>query len=249
MKKAKLLAILVLVLCLSGSIYNNALSEAEIADLSRTSSDANADYLAPIAYAMIGSNGTVLSGTPNVTCTFLPDTFEYEITIADENYVWSDYVTVVTVSYGGAGIIPVNSSGDGKLYVWIYTLDGFIAKADFQFVTYKSPPPKEQNIIVLTDVTFDEIVLNSDVPVLVDFYADWCGACGMMTSVIQEIADEYAGIAKICTLNIDDCPVSISNYGIEFIPTFILFNGGEVQQEFVGVRSKEELTAAIDELL
>jgi len=105
------------------------------------------------------------------------------------------------------------------------------------------------NVIELTDATFDEIVHNSDVPVLVDFWAPWCGPCVMMAPIIQEIAEEYADGARICKLNTDDARDSAIEFGISAIPTTILFKSGQVQKKWVGLTSKKNLTAAIDELL
>jgi thioredoxin 1 len=210
-------------------------------------------YFSPIAFAMIGLEGNVLSGTPNVSCTFNPYDWQYEIEIAGENYYWSDYVTVVTVSYSGTGIIAVNSSSDGKLIVTIYTINGMKAKADFQFVTYKSPPPPpppvEQNVIELTEATFDQTVLNSDIPVFVDFWAPWCGPCLTMAPVVEEIADQYAGKVKFCKLNVDEAPNISMRYEVAFIPMFILFKDGLVQKSWVGVTDKDELVAGIEEVL
>jgi len=105
------------------------------------------------------------------------------------------------------------------------------------------------NIIELTDADFDEVVHNSDVPVLVDFWAPWCGPCKMMAPILKEIADEYVGKAKICKLNTDDAHDSAMEFGINAIPTIILFADGEIKKKWVGLTSKKVLTAAIDELL
>ncbi|HIJ52416.1 MAG TPA: thioredoxin [Planctomycetes bacterium] len=105
------------------------------------------------------------------------------------------------------------------------------------------------NVIELNDAAFDETVHGSDVPVLVDFWAPWCAPCNMMAPIIQEIADEYAGKAKICKLNTDDARDSAIEFGISAIPTTILFKDGQVQKKWVGLSSKKDLTAAIDELL
>jgi len=105
------------------------------------------------------------------------------------------------------------------------------------------------NVIELTDATFDEVVHNSDVPVLVDFWAPWCGPCIMMAPIIGEIADKYAGRAKIRKLNTDDARDSAIEFGINAIPTTILFKNGQIQKKWVGLTSKKELIAAIDELL
>ena len=105
------------------------------------------------------------------------------------------------------------------------------------------------SVIELNDATFDETVNGSDLPVLVDFWAPWCGPCKMMAPIIQEIADEYTDKAKICKLNTDDARDSAMEFGISAIPTIILFKGGQVQKKWVGLTSKKDLTAAIDELL
>jgi len=105
------------------------------------------------------------------------------------------------------------------------------------------------NVIELTDATFDTTVHNSDVPVLVDFWAPWCGPCKMIAPIIQEIADEYAGKAKICKLDTDEARDSAMEFGISAIPTLILFKDGQVEKKWVGLTSKKDLAAAIDELL
>ena len=105
------------------------------------------------------------------------------------------------------------------------------------------------SVIELNDAAFDETVHNSDVPVLVDFWAPWCGPCIMMAPIFQEIADEYADNAKICKINTDDARDSAIEFGISAIPTTILFKDGQVQKKWVGLTSKKDLSAAIDELL
>ena len=105
------------------------------------------------------------------------------------------------------------------------------------------------SVTELTDATFDKTVHNSDVPVLVDFWAPWCGPCKMIAPIIKEIADEYADKAKVCKLNTDDARDSAMEFGISAIPTLILFKDGQVQKKWVGLTSKKDLAEAIDELL
>ena len=101
----------------------------------------------------------------------------------------------------------------------------------------------------LTDAEFDDFVHNSAEPVLVDFWAPWCGPCKMLTPVIKEIAEEYAGRAKICKLNTDDHHEAAIEFGINAIPTVILFSGGQIAKKWVGLVSKNDIIAGIDEVL
>jgi len=105
------------------------------------------------------------------------------------------------------------------------------------------------DVIELTDADFDETIHKSDVPVLVDFWAPWCGPCKMMAPIIEEVAKEYKGKAKIGKLNTDDARDSAMEFGISAIPTIILFKDGQVQKKWVGLTSKKDISAAIDELL
>lgn len=102
------------------------------------------------------------------------------------------------------------------------------------------------NIIYLTDDTFEEKVINSDRPVLVDYWADWCGPCKMIAPILDEIATEYGEKVKIAKLNIDENPTTPPKYGIRGIPTLMLFKGGNVEATKVGAVSKSQLTAFID---
>ena len=105
------------------------------------------------------------------------------------------------------------------------------------------------DVIELTDADFDETIHKADVPVLVDFWAPWCGPCKMMAPIIEEVAKEYKEKAKVCKLNTDEARDSAMEFGISAIPTLILFKAGQVQKKWVGLTSKKDLLAAIDELL
>ncbi len=102
------------------------------------------------------------------------------------------------------------------------------------------------NVTDFTDKNFEAEVIKSDEPVLVDFWAPWCGPCRMLAPVVEELASENAGEVKIGKLNIDDSPSSAAAYGVSSIPTLILFKGGEVVNTFVGLKDKRELQQAID---
>ncbi len=105
------------------------------------------------------------------------------------------------------------------------------------------------NVIELTDATFDQIVRQSEEPVLVDFWAPWCGPCKMLAPIIEEIAGDYMDKAKVCKVNTDESRESAIEFGISAIPTTILFKGGQVQKKWVGLTSKKEIVGAIDENL
>ena len=103
-----------------------------------------------------------------------------------------------------------------------------------------------ERIVHLSDDSFEAEVLKSDQPVLVDYWAEWCGPCKMIAPVLDEIADEYVGRIKVAKLNIDDNPNTPPRYGIRGIPTLMLFKDGEVEATKVGAVSKSQLTAFID---
>ncbi len=105
------------------------------------------------------------------------------------------------------------------------------------------------DMIELTDADFDETIHKSDGPVLVDFWAPWCAPCIMMAPIIEEVAKEYKDKAKVGRLNTDEARDSAMEFGISAIPTLILFKDGQVQKKWVGLTSKKDLAAAIDELL
>ena len=106
-----------------------------------------------------------------------------------------------------------------------------------------------EKIETLTDATFDENVKGSDVPVLVDFWAEWCGPCKMITPVLEEIADEQAGKVRIAKLNIDDNLDVTRRFEVMSIPTLILFKDGEPQVRLIGAKPKGQLVEEISAYL
>ena len=101
-------------------------------------------------------------------------------------------------------------------------------------------------IVHITDDSFEEDVLKAEAPVLVDYWAEWCGPCKAIAPVLGEIAEEYAGRLKIAKLNIDENPSTPPKYGIRGIPTLMLFKGGNVEATKVGALSKSQLAAFLD---
>ena len=104
------------------------------------------------------------------------------------------------------------------------------------------------NVVEFTDANFESEVLQSDKPVLVDFWAEWCMPCRMLSPTIEAVADEYAGQVKVGKVDTDANREISFRYGISAIPTVILFKGGEVRKKFVGLTSKDDLARAVGEV-
>jgi len=102
------------------------------------------------------------------------------------------------------------------------------------------------NVIEFNDANFKTEVLQNTDPVLVDFWAPWCGPCRQIAPMVEQLAEEYQGSVKIGKLNIDDSPESPNSYGVSAIPTIMLFKGGQVVDRFVGVQPKSRLQQALD---
>ena len=105
------------------------------------------------------------------------------------------------------------------------------------------------NVVEFTDANFQNDVLESDQPVLVDFWAPWCGPCRMLAPTIDQLGEEYAGKVRVGKLNTDDNPRVASEYQVSAIPTVLLFKGGQPVKKFVGVTPKDQFATALDSQL
>lgn len=99
--------------------------------------------------------------------------------------------------------------------------------------------------IILSDQNFEAEVLQSDIPVLVDFWATWCGPCIMLAPIIEELADELDGKVKVCKVNVDEQPLLATRFGIQTIPTVLLFEKGEIKVSSSGYLTKDQLRARL----
>jgi thioredoxin 1 len=101
----------------------------------------------------------------------------------------------------------------------------------------------------ITDADFEQEVIKADIPVLVDFWAPWCGPCHMVAPMLEELAQELSGKVKIVKMNVDENPKTPPQYGIRAIPTLILFKGGEVAEQITGVVPKDQLKSTLDKVV
>lgn len=104
------------------------------------------------------------------------------------------------------------------------------------------------NVVTLTDDNFQEEVLESDVPVLVDFWATWCGPCRQIAPIVEDLADEFEGRAKVGKVDVDNNPQTAQQYGVRSIPTLLFFNDGEVEEQLIGAMGKGPLKKKLAEL-
>jgi thioredoxin 1 len=108
---------------------------------------------------------------------------------------------------------------------------------------------EESNLVHVNDKNFASEVLKADLPVLVDFWATWCGPCRSISPIVEELAKEFLGKVKVTKLNVDESPSTPSQYGVRGIPTLILFKGGKVLDQIVGAVPKARLKALIEKAL
>lgn len=103
-----------------------------------------------------------------------------------------------------------------------------------------------KSTITVTDDNFESEVIKSNIPVLVDFWAEWCGPCRIIGPTIESLADDYQGTIKVAKLNVDDNPQAARRFGVQSIPTLIFFKDGEARQSLIGVMPKGQLAEVID---
>ncbi len=103
-----------------------------------------------------------------------------------------------------------------------------------------------KNILMLTNANFETEIKRADTPIVVDFWAEWCGPCRMVTPVLEKLADDYAGKVRIGKVNVDEQSSLASKYGIQSIPTLLIFKGGKVVEQFIGATTRDVLARLID---
>ena len=106
-----------------------------------------------------------------------------------------------------------------------------------------------KNTVTVNDENFDEEILRSDIPVLVDFWAQWCGPCKTVGPTVESLATDYLGIVKVAKINVDDSPDAAARFGVRSIPTLMVFKDGKAQETAVGVRPKGQLVEMIEQYI
>jgi thioredoxin 1 len=125
-----------------------------------------------------------------------------------------------------------------------YTLSGPTSFSASETETMADNP----NVVTLTDDNFEDEVLNADQPVLVDFWATWCGPCRQIAPIIEDLADDFEGRAKVGKLDVDNNPKIAQEYGVRSIPTLLFFKNGEVEEQLVGAMGKSALAKKLEAL-
>ena len=105
------------------------------------------------------------------------------------------------------------------------------------------------NLLEVTDATFDDVVAKSDIPVLVDFWAPWCGPCRMVAPIVEKIAGQFDGKCKVVKVNVDEASATATKFGIRSIPTLMIFKNGAVVEQMVGLQSEGALSGMIDKAI
>ena len=103
--------------------------------------------------------------------------------------------------------------------------------------------------VVVTEDTFQSAVLENPLPVIVDFWAEWCPPCRMVAPILEQIAEDYDGRAVICKVNVDENQSLAQKYGIQSIPTLLFFNNGEIKEQVIGALPKDQLVPKLEEIL
>jgi thioredoxin 1 len=143
---------------------------------------------------------------------------------------------------------------DGNSCTAISSIDHIKIPADkiksfISFIYIKELPMSAGKVVIVSDGEFDQTVLKSDIPVMLDFWAEWCQPCKMLAPTVEELAGEFEGKILVGKLNVDDNPNTATNYGIRGIPTLLFIKDGKVVQQLVGVKSKTEIKKVIEESL
>jgi thioredoxin 1 len=125
-------------------------------------------------------------------------------------------------------------------------LPGGYGGAQFSWASSHQGGYTVANVVEVSDASFDKEVLQAKEPVLIDFWAPWCGPCKAIGPIVEELSGEYSGRLKVVKMNVDDNPQTPSKYGVRGIPNLILFKGGQVQDQIVGAVPKAHLVKAID---
>lgn len=164
-------------------------------------------------------------------------------------------VSLVALTIGILGCMEMTKAGD-RAYTPQSNSNQFLypnANAEYQTASFEGPIPQvkkeARTMIELRDNNFESEVLKANEPVLVDFFAPWCGPCRAMHPVVEELATDNAGAAKVGKINVDQSPELANTFQVTSIPTIIVYKDGKVVNRLVGVQSKKQLQAALDAVI